>query len=104
MHLVDMCAWPAAQRHAHRPLATAAVDQMSFMHPTRIGHLIILRSSVNGVFRISIEVSVKIWVENLQTGEVRHTSSAYLTFVAIGECGRPVAVAPVIAESEEEEA
>ena len=103
MHLVDICAWLAAQRHARGPLVTAAIDQMSFMHPTRIGQLLILRSSVNRVFRTSMEVGVKVWVEDLQTGEVRHTSSAYLTFVAIGEGGKPVAVAPVIAESEEEE-
>jgi acyl-CoA hydrolase len=103
MHLVDMCAGIAAQRHARSPVVTAAIDQMSFMHPIQIGQLVILRSSVNRVFRTSMEVGVKVWVESPQTGEVRHTSSAYLTFVAIGEGGKPVAVAPVIAESEEEE-
>jgi acyl-CoA hydrolase len=103
MHLVDMCGWLAAQRHARRPTVTAAMDQMSFMLPVPIGQLIILRSSVNRVFRTSMEVGVKVWVQNPQTGEVSHTSSAYLTFVAIGEDGKPVAVAPVVAESEEEE-
>ena len=103
MHLVDMCAWLAAQRHARSPIVTAAMDQMSFLHPVPVGQLVILRSSVNRVFRTSMEVGVKVWVENPQTGEVRHTSSAYLTFVAIGAGGKPVAVAPVIAESEEEE-
>jgi acyl-CoA hydrolase len=103
MHLVDMCGWLAAQRHARRPTVTAAIDQMSFMQPVPIGQLVILRSSVNRVFHTSMEVGVKVWVENPQTGERRHTSSAYLTFVAIGEGGKPVALAPVIAESEEEE-
>jgi acyl-CoA hydrolase len=103
MHLVDMCGWLAAQRHARRPTVTAAVDQMSFMQPVPIGQLIILRSSVNRVFRTSLEVGVKVWVEYPQTGERHHTSSAYLTFVAIGEDGKPVAVAPVVAESEEEQ-
>ena len=84
-------------------MVTAAMDQMSFMHPIRIGQLVTLRSSVNRVFRTSMEVGVKVWVENPQTGEVRHTSSAYLTFVAIDEGGKPVAVEPVIAKSEEEE-
>ena len=79
------------------------MDQMSFMLPVPIGQLIILRSSVNRVFRASMEVGVKVWVENPQTGELSHTSSAYLTFVAIGEDGKPVAVPPVVAESEEEE-
>ena len=102
MHLVDMCAWLAAQRHARSPIVTAAIDQMSFLHPVPVGQLVILRSSVNRVFRTSMEVGVKVWVENPQTAEVRHTSSAYLTFVAIGD-GKPVAVAPVIVGSEEEE-
>ena len=99
LHLVDMCAGIAAQRHARSPVVTAAIDQMSFMLPIQIGQLVILRSSVNRVFRTSMEVGVKVWMENPQTGEVRHTSSAYLTFVAIGEGGKPAAVAPVIAES-----
>jgi acyl-CoA hydrolase len=103
MYLVDMCAWLAAQRHARRPAVTAAIDQMSFMQPVPIGQLVILRSSVNKVFRTSMEVGVKVWAENPQTGELRHTSSAYLTFVAIGEDGKPVAVPPVIAETEEDE-
>lgn len=84
-------------------MVTAAIDQMSFMLPIQIGQLVILRSSVNRVFRTSMEVGVKVWMENPQTGEVRHTSSAYLTFVAIGEGGKPAAVAPVMAESQEEE-
>jgi acyl-CoA hydrolase len=102
MHLADLCAWLAARRHARSPVVTAAIDQMSFMHPIPIGQLVILRSSVNRVFRTSMEVGVKVWVENPETGELRHTSSAYLTFVAIGEGGKPIAVAPVIAESKEE--
>jgi acyl-CoA hydrolase len=102
MHLVDMCGGLAALRHARRPVVTAAVDQMSFLHPVPIGQLLVLRSSVNRVFRTSMEVGVKVWVENPKTGEVLHSSSAYLTFVAIDESGRPIATAPVIAESEEE--
>jgi acyl-CoA hydrolase len=103
MHLVDMCAGIAAQRHARSPVVTAAMDQMSFMHPIQIGQLVVLRASVNRVFHTSMEVGVKVWMENPQTGEVRHTSSAYLTFVALGRGGKPVAVAPVIAESQQEE-
>jgi len=102
MYLVDLCAWLAAQRHSRGPAVTAAIDQMSFVHPVPMGQLLVLRSSVNRVFRTSMEVGVKVWVENPKTGEVLHTSSAYLTFVAIGKDGKPVAVAPVIAETEEE--
>src|SRR5260370_16647896 len=84
MHLVDMCGWLAGQRHARCPTVTAAIDQMSFMQPVPIGQLVILRSSVNRVFRTSMEVGVKVWVENPQTGERRHTSSPYLTFLPLG--------------------
>lgn len=102
MHLVDMCGGLAAFRHARRPVVTAAIDQTSFLHPVHIGQLLILRSSVNRVFQTSMEVGVKVWMENPRTGEVLHTSSAYLTFVAIDENGVPVAVAPVIPETPEE--
>src|SRR2546425_3478793 len=83
MHLVDLAAALAAVRHARCPVVTAAVDYMNFLHPVKIGQLILLRSSVNRVFRTSMEIGVKVFVEDLQTGAVRHTSSAYLTFVAI---------------------
>ena len=68
----------------HRcPVVTASVDQMTFFHPVHVGELVRLKSQENRVFRTSMEVGVKVWVENLQTGEIRHTSSAYLTFVAV---------------------
>lgn len=102
MHLVDMAAALAATRHARRPVVTASVDNLTFLHPVQIGQLIVLKSSVNRVFRTSMEVGVKVTVEDLATGEVRHTSSAYLTFVALDSEGHPVAVPQVIPETEEE--
>ena len=102
MHLVDIAAALAATRHARCPVVTASIDHMNFLHPIHIGQLIVLRSSVNRVFRTSMEVGVRVEVENLLTGEVRHTSSAYLTFVALGRDGQRVAILPVIPESEAE--
>ncbi|HWB84924.1 MAG TPA: acyl-CoA thioesterase [Bryobacteraceae bacterium] len=102
MHLVDLAGAMAAMRHARSPVVTAAVDSLRFVHPARIGYLIILRSSVNRAFRTSMEVGVKVMVENLTTGERQHTCSAYLTFVAVDENGRPVVVPPAIPETEEE--
>ena len=95
MHLVDLAAALAALRHARCPVVTAAVDYMNFLHPVKIGQLILLRSSVNRVFRTSMEIGVKVFVEDLQTGAVRHTSSAYLTFVALDASGNRVPVPPV---------
>src|SRR5215472_319925 len=102
MHLVDLAAALAAMRHARRPVVTASVDHMSFLHPVRIGQLILLRSSVNRVFRTSMEVGVKVWVEDLRTGDRQHTSSAYLTFVAIDAKGKCLGVPSVIPETSEE--
>ena len=102
MHLVDLAAALAAVRHARCPVVTASVDQMSFLHPVHIGQLIMLQSSVNRVFRTSMEVGVRVQVENLMTGQRKHTSSAYLTFVAIDKSGKRVAIPPVIPETEDE--
>jgi len=76
---------------------------MTFLHPIHIGELVKLKSQVNRVFRTSMEVGVKVWVENLQTGHERHTSSAYLTFVALDRAGNRVVLPPVVPETEEEE-
>jgi acyl-CoA hydrolase len=102
MHLVDLAGALAAIRHARCPVVTASIDHMNFLHPVHIGQLIILRSSVNRVFQTSMEVGVKVWVEDLLKGDLRHTSSAYLTFVAIDAQGKRVPVASVIPETEEE--
>ncbi len=102
MHLVDMAGATAAMRHARRPVVTASVDHLSFLHPIHIGQLVILRSAVNRVFRSSMEVGVKVLVEDLLTAERKHTCSAYLTFVAIDERGNSVPLPPVIPETDEE--
>jgi acyl-CoA hydrolase len=102
MHLVDLAGALAAMRHARCPVVTASIDSMNFLHPVHIGQLITLRSSVNRVFRTSMEVGVKVWVEDLRTGDTQHTASAYLTFVAIDPAGNRVPIPPVIPETEEE--
>ena len=102
MHLVDLAAALAAVRHARCSVVTASVDQMSFLHPVHIGQLIVLRSSVNRVFRTSMEIGVRVEVENLFTGHIQHASSAYLTFVAIDKSGKRIPIPPVIPETEDE--
>ena len=102
MHLVDLAGAMAAMRHARRPVVTASVDSLHFLHPVRIGQLLILQSSVNRVFRTSMEVGVRVLAENLLTGERVHTCSAYLTFVALDADGKATPVAPVIPETEQQ--
>lgn len=103
MHLVDLAGAMAAMRHARRPVVTVSVDRLHFLQPVHIGDLIVLRSSVNRVFRTSMEVGVKVTTEKLLTGEKRHTCSAYLTFVALDDDGNPIAAAPVVPETEDEQ-
>jgi acyl-CoA hydrolase len=102
MHLVDLAGALAAIRHARRPVVTASVDSMHFLQPVHIGELIVLRSSVNRVFRSSMEVGVKVVTEKLRTGDRLHTCSAYLTFVALDDNGKAISIPPVIPESEDE--
>ena len=102
MHLVDLAGAMAAMRHARAVVVTASIDYMTFLHPVHVGQLVILRSAVNRVFRTSMEVGVKVFVEDLLTGDTRHTSSAYLTFVAIDPQGKGVALPPVIPETDAE--
>ncbi len=102
MHLVDLCGAMAALRHARTPVVTASVDSLHFLHPVRIGQLIMLRSSVNRVFRSSMEVGVCVLTENLLTGERLHTCSAYLTFVALDTARKATVIPPVIPETEDE--
>lgn len=102
MHLVDLAAAIAGLRHAHNPVVTASVDHLDFRHPVHIGELIILRASVNRVFRTSMEIGVKVMTEKLLTGERVHTCSAYLTFVSIDREGKAIPIVPVIPESDEE--
>ena len=102
MALVDLAASIAAHRHARGPVVTASVDNMNFLYPVRIGELVMCYSQVNRVFRTSMEVGVRVMVENMSTGEKRHTSSAYLTFVALGPDGARVPLPPVIPETDDE--
>jgi len=103
MQLIDLSCGLAAKRHSRRHVVTASLDCLSFLHPVRVGQVLILKSSVNRVFHSSMEVGVKVWVEDINTGEVHLTASAYLTFVALDENGKPVAVPPVLPETPEEQ-
>lgn len=102
MHLVDIAGAMAAMRHSRRPVVTASIDYMTFLHPVSIGQLVILRASVNRVFRTSMEVGVKVLMEDLATGAHKHTSSAYVTFVALDEAGKPMQAPPVVPETGDE--
>lgn len=100
MHWIDMAGAMAAHRHSRTYVVTASVDHIDFLVPVQVGSLVVLRSSVNRVFHTSMEVGVKVWVENYIQDKCEHVASAHLTFVAVDGKGGRVAVAPVIPETE----
>ncbi|MEW6349905.1 MAG: acyl-CoA thioesterase [Thermodesulfobacteriota bacterium] len=102
MKQVDTAAGVVAIRHSRRNCVTASIDRLDFHNPVFVGDLLVLKASLNFAGRSSMEVGVRVEAEDPRTGEVRHTASAYLTFVALDERGRPTAVPPLILETEEE--
>jgi acyl-CoA hydrolase len=103
MKLVDEVAAIAALRHAHRPAVTVGVDRMTFLVPIRIGELVTFSATVNAAWRTSMEVGVRVEAEDPRTGEVRHTSTAYVTIVALGDDGRPVPIPRLVPETATEQ-
>jgi len=85
LHLIDICAAVAAVRHARRPVVTASFDDVAFMAPVPVGHIITLDAQVTGVGDTSMEVRVDVHGENPVTGDRRHTTTAYTTFVALDD-------------------
>ena len=103
MHLVDVAAAMAASRHSNSYVVTASVDYIDFRNPINLGEIVILKSQVNRVFTTSMEVGVKVFSENALTGERKHTTTAYVTFVAIDEfTKRPKPAPPLILRTSEE--
>ena len=102
MHWIDLAGAMAAHRHSRNYVVTASIDHLDFWVPVHVGDLVILRSSVNRVFHTSMEVGVKVWVENYLLNSCQHVSSAYLTFVAVDSGGRHLPVPAVVPESDEQ--
>jgi len=103
MHLVDIVAAMAASRHANSYMVTASVDYIDFRNPVNLGEIVLLKSHVNRVFHTSLEIGVEVYSEEILTGERKHTTSAFVTFVAIDEHTRkPKPVPPLIVKTAEE--
>jgi len=103
MRMCDEVAGIAAIRHSGCRVVTAGMDRMTFTEPLYVGELLRCRACVNAVWRTSMEVGVRVEAENAVTAEVRHTSTAYLTMVAVDESGEPIEVPPLVPETADEE-
>ena len=103
LHWIDLAAAVVANRHSRRPVVTAAIDEVSFLAPILVGQLALLQARITLVDRSSMEIRVEVESEDPLSGERRHTSTAYVTFVAIDPVTRrPVAVPPLVLETEAE--
>jgi acyl-CoA hydrolase len=102
MKLCDEAAGIAAIRHSGKRVVTAAMDRMTFISPVNIGMLVTCRAAVNAAWRSSMEVGVRVEAENPRTGECAHSSTAYLTMVALDEDGQPTAVPELEVSSDAE--
>ena len=102
MKLMDEIAGVVAARHCRKNVVTASVDQMSFLKPVYIGNLLILKASVNYVGKTSLEVGVRIEAEDLTNGQIVHTGSSYMTFVALDDEGHPTPIPKVVPVTKEE--
>ena len=97
LRMLDEAGGMAAFRHARKPVVTAAIDSMSFLAPVYVGNLVTAKASVNSVGKTSMEVGVRVEAEDLLTGKITHTASAYLVYVVVGRNNKPLRVPPLIA-------
>jgi acyl-CoA hydrolase len=103
LKICDEAAGLAAVKHSRQRVVTAGVDRVNFVYPIHIGELVTFSASVNAVWHTSMEVGVRVEAENPLTGEVRHTTTAYFTMVALDAAGNPSTVPPLIATNGDEE-
>ena len=99
MKLCDEVAAIAAIRHSGHRAVTAAMDRMTFIAPVKVAELMTFKATVNAAWNTSMEVGVRVEAEDPRTGEARHTSTAYLTMVALDDAGEPTKVPPLAAGS-----
>ena len=102
LHLMDVCAAIAAQRHSNRTVVTASVDSVDFRSAIRLGEVVVLEATVNRAFTTSMEVGIRVWAEDNRAGTRRWCNQAFYTFVAVDDDGRPIPVAPLAPETEAE--
>ena len=102
MKLIDTAAGIAARRHCRTNVVTASMDRLDFHKPVFVGELVMLRASINYAGTTSMEIGVRVESEEIMTGKVRHTNSAYLTMVSLDKNRRPMAVPKIVPQTDDE--
>jgi uncharacterized protein (TIGR00369 family) len=103
MKMVDEAGAIVAMRHAQAPCVTIAIDSMTFKQPVHVGELMVCKARVTYVGKSSIEVQVHVHAENLLNGQITHTNSAYVVYVALGPDGKAAPAPPLALETEEDQ-
>ncbi len=102
MHLMDIAAAIAAQKHSNRIVVTASVDNVSFRDAIQLGNVVTLQAQVTRAFASSMEVHIDVWAEDIPNGTKFKTNEAFFTFVAVDQSGRPIDVPEAVPETPEE--
>jgi acyl-CoA hydrolase len=102
MHLMDICAAIAAQKHSNRIVVTASVDNVSFAEPIALGDVLTMQAKVTRAFSSSMEVYIEVTAENIPAGHKKASNQAFFTFVAVDQSGNPIPVPELIPETEDE--
>jgi acyl-CoA hydrolase len=102
MHMMDVVAAIAAQRHSNRIVVTASVDNVSFQQPIKLGNVVTLHAKVTRAFSSSMEVHIEVWSEHVPSNDKVKSNEAFFTFVAVDQGGRPIDVPELVPETEEE--
>ena len=102
MSWVDIAGSISASRHCSKNVVTANIDDVHFLAPVHKGDIVNLKAQVNYTHKTSMEVGVKVTAENPKIQELRHTLTAYLTFVALNEEGLPSPVPGLLLKTSEE--
>ncbi len=102
LHWMDIASGISAHRHCRRVVVTAAVNNVSFEHPIRLGDIVTIEAKVSRAFNTSMEVYMTVFVENHQTGEQKLCNEAMYTFVAVDQLGRPIEIPKLVPETQEE--
>jgi uncharacterized protein (TIGR00369 family) len=103
MKLCDEAAGVCAYQFCRTPVVTAAIVRVDFHHPVHVGNLVVLKASINHAGRTSMEVGVRVEAEDLETGEIIHTNSAYLVYVSLGDDGKPAPVPEYVPQTVDDE-
>jgi acyl-CoA hydrolase len=103
LHWMDICAAISAQKHSNRIVVTASVDNVSFSEPIRLGNIVTMCAKVTRAFNSSMEVFLEVWAEDIPGGRRVSTNSAFYTFVAVDQNGRPIEVPSLVPQTEEEQ-